>query len=495
MANKKKLLSKEERNYLKVPTDLKNDIRDISEELLAEMVNFNAFLLVTGKEEQSSPAYWYNKIRQLVGQSKGGLERIKTPEKDKKLVSKYYKKLNLALNYKKIEGFEEKIDSLQEDEKELTEKLEEYSNELANFEGGIKGLVELSKAFEEMKKPYIDLFIEVSDLKSELKEKPPAKARTEEELRQLVNRAVESYKKGNKDAKVLGIPVQREFDYVIERTGKVMKPLIYQSRKDYEEDVSNKIEDAKFKYFTRKNPDKRLDDITEKDLAKIKIAELIKEGLITENDIKDYPESDEGETGRRKTTKVTQQAEREYLVGKKGIKFYNAVKGRLLGALKEPVKQTKLSPKEKNKLEEEYSEKKEELSKMEEEITAMIVASSYFDKKAKGTRITGELILNRDDESMWHKSVVSDTRKKEYFSAKETFMGIQLEGQIKNEAVSIFEIMGGSYSMNLDAVTDYKKLNRQLKKLTKRIESAITIREKIDEEFAEKTKKVLEEEE
>ena len=302
----------------------------------------------------------------------------------------------------------EKIDSLQEDEKELTEKLEEYSNELANFEGGIKGLVELSKAFEEMKKPYIDLFIEVSDLKSQITGEIP-KSMTDTQLRQLVKRKYDDYVKGEKDAKVYNILVSKAYDYILEKTKTISKP---------------------------------------------------------------------------------------YLLRGKSIEFSSAVKGKLLGMVKEHMKSMEDGSKpDENKLEEEYSEKKEELSKMELEITKMIVASPYFDKKAKGTRIAGELILNRENKSMWHKSVVSDTRKKEYFSAKETFMGIQLEGQIKNEAVSIFEIMGGSYSMNLDAVTDFKKLNRQLKKLTKRIESAITIREKIDEEFAEKTKKVLEEEE
>ena len=74
------------------------------------------------------------------------------------------------------------------------------------------------------------------------------------------------------------------------------------------------------------------------------------------------------------------------------------------------------------------------------------MAAPYFDKKAKATRITGEVILNRDPKDVWYKSIISDTRKKEYFHReKETFVGVALDGQIKDGAVSIFEIMGGSY--------------------------------------------------
>jgi len=493
LANKKKLLSKEERQYLKIPTNIKNDILDISEELLAEVVNFNAFLLVnpieldrssfkyTKNEEdkdvlisgkyqkkkitdESSPAYWYNKIKQLVGK-----------DKDKGLISSYYKKLNLALDYKKVQSISDKINALSDDEKELKEKIKEYSNELANFEGGMESLVELSKAFEEMKKPYIDLFIEVSDLKSQITGEIP-KSMTDTQLRQLVKRKYDDYVKGNKTANIFGISVSEAFDYVSERTRGPTKTFLYQSKKDYEEDVRNKVEEAKLKYFTslEENKDVKLDEITEKDLNKIKNETLIEEGFLSAKDVQDYPETDKGK-------KEVRDRQSDYFLGKKNIPFTNAVKGRLLGMVKEYMDSMEDGSKpDENKLEEEYSKKKEELSKMEEEITAMIVASPYFDKKAKGTRIAGELILNRDNKSMWHKSVVSDTRRKEYFSAKETFMGIQLEGQIKNEAVSIFEIMGGSYSMNLDAVTDYKKLNRQLKKLSKKIDSTIEVRERLN---------------
>ena len=488
VATKKKLLSKKERKMLQLPTDLREDIRDISEELLKEMVNFNAFLLVTDKENESSPAYWYNKIRQLVGQSEGKLERIKTPQKEKNLVGKYYKKLNLALNLKGIEDFEKKIDLLQEDEKDLEIKLKEYSDELANFEGGMKGLVELSKSFEEMKKPYIDLFIEVSDLKSQLSDKKE-KDKSEEDIQEAAKKAVEDFKRGKESAKAFSFPVKPHFEHVKDRTSGIYEPLIYESKKEYEEKQKDLIEERKFTYVSR-NKNKKYDEITDEDLKEVTVKQLLQAKLISEKDIAPYPDTDRG-----KSPKTLR--EKDYYLGEKNIKFYNAVVYNLVNEIKESQKSNKDKKDniDKEKIKEQYLEKREELLELEKEITDIIIKSPYFDKRAKSSRITGKVILNRDPKDVWYKSIVSDTRKKEYFIEKETFMGIMLEGQIKNEAVSIFEIMGGSYSMNLDAITDYKKLNLQLKDLSKRVNSAIKLREKIDKRFAEKTQKVLREEE
>lgn len=478
VATKKKLLSKKERKMLQVPTDLREDIRDISEELLTEMVNFNAFLLVTDKENETSPAYWYNKIRQLVGQSEGKLERIKTPEKEKNLVGKYYKKLNLTFDYKKVQSISDKINDLSDDEYELKQKIKEYSDELANFEGGMKGLVELSKSFEEMKKPYIDLFIEVSDLKNKLSETPETEKMTEKEIKQAAKKALDSFKGGNESAAVLGYSVKTEYEYIKDKTSGVYEPLIYESRKEYEKKQKDLIEERKFTYVSR-NKNKKYDEITDEDLKEVTVKELLEAKLISEKDIAPYPDTDKGK--RPKTLR-----EKDYYLGDKNIKFYNAVLGRLIGTIRtgqNKRKGAKLTSEEKEKIKEQYLKKREELLKLEKEITNIIIKSPYFDKRAKASRITGEVILNRDPKDVWYKSIISDTRKKEYFIGKETFMGIALEGQIKNEAVSIFEIMGGSYNMNLDAITDYKQLELQLKKLSKKIESTIKVREKLNDKI------------
>lgn len=478
VATKKKLLSKKERKMLQVPTDLREDIRDISEELLTEMVNFNAFLLVTDKENETSPAYWYNKIRQLVGQSEGKLERIKTPQKEKNLVGKYYKKLNLTFDYKKVQSISDKINDLSDDEYELKQKIKEYSDELANFEGGMKGLVELSKSFEEMKKPYIDLFIEVSDLKNKLSETPETEKMTEKEIKQAAKKALDSFKGGNESAAVLGYSVKTEYEYIKDKTSGVYEPLIYESRKEYEKKQKDLIEERKFTYVSR-NKNKKYDEITDEDLKEVTVKELLEAKLISEKDIAPYPDTDKGK--RPKTLR-----EKDYYLGDKNIKFYNAVLGRLIGTIRtgqNKRKGAKLTSEEKEKIKEQYLKKREELLKLEKEITNIIIKSPYFDKRAKASRITGEVILNRDPKDVWYKSIISDTRKKEYFIGKETFMGIALEGQIKNEAVSIFEIMGGSYNMNLDAITDYKQLELQLKKLSKKIESTIKVREKLNDKI------------
>jgi len=478
VATKKKLLSKKERKMLQLPTDLREDIRDISEELLTEMVNFNAFLLVTDKENENSPAYWYNKIRQLVGQSEGKLERIKTPQKEKNLVGKYYKKLNLTFDYKKVQSISDKINDLSDDEYELKEKIKEYSDELANFEGGMKGLVELSKSFEEMKKPYIDLFIEVSDLKNKLSETPETEKMTEKEIKQAAKKALDSFKGGNESAAVLGYSVKTEYEYIKDKTSGVYEPLIYESRKEYEKKQKDLIEERKFTYVSR-NKNKKYDEITDEDLKEVTVKELLEAKLISEKDIAPYPDTDKGK--RPKTLR-----EKDYYLGDKNIKFYNAVLGRLIGTIRTGQnrrKGAKLTSEEKEKIKEQYLKKREELLKLEKEITNIIIKSPYFDKRAKASRITGEVILNRDPKDVWYKSIISDTRKKEYFIGKETFMGIALEGQIKNEAVSIFEIMGGSYNMNLDAITDYKQLKLQLKKLSKKIESTIKVREKLNDKI------------
>lgn len=502
VATKKKLLSKKERKMLQLPNYLKEDIKNISQELLAEIVNFNAFLLVNpieldkgslkytkddkGKDvlisgkyqkknitDKSSPAYWFNKINELVRFSKIDSEGDKKKDKSEGLLADYYKALTVAITYSDVKDLKEKHSSLIDEAKRIEDEMVLLDDELKSFNTNMKSLVELSKVFEKIKKPYIDLFIEVSDLKNKLSETPETEKMTEKEIKQAAKKALDSFKGGNESAAVLGYSVKTEYEYIKDKTSGIYEPLIYESKKEYEEKQKDLIEERKFTYVSRKK-DKRYAEITEEDLKKVTDKQLIAEGLISEKDIAPYPDTDKG-----KSPKTLR--EKDYYLGDKNIKFYNAVLGRLIGTIRTGQnrrKGAKLTSEEKEKTQEEYSSKKQELLNLEKKILEVILAAPYFDKKAKATRITGEVILNRDPKDVWYKSIVSDTRKKEYFIEKETFVGVALDGQIKDGAVSIFEIMGGSYSMNLDTLEDYNELKKKLKQMDAKITQVGSIYDK-----------------
>ena len=233
--------------------------------MLAEIVNFNAFLLVNpieldkgsfkytkddkGKDvlisgkyqkknitDKSSPAYWFNKINELVRFSKIDSEGDKKKDKSEGLLADYYKALTVAITYSDVKDLKEKHSSLIDEAKRIEDEMVLLDDELKSFNTNMKSLVELSKVFEKTKKPYIDLFIEVSDLKNKLSETPETEKMTEKEIKQAAKKALDSFLKVEmKVLLFLGIVSKQNMNILRIKQAEYMNLSSMKVEKEYEE--------------------------------------------------------------------------------------------------------------------------------------------------------------------------------------------------------------------------------------------------------------------